>query len=130
MKKVCVVGCGYWGKNHISTLNEIGCLGGIVDSDSTLLSNFSKKYPNVLTYQNLTEAISNEDFAGFVVATPSYTHFKIAKKIIDYGKHVLVEKPLALNVDDAKTLVLLAKKRRINLNKFFFHTFESNRGRI
>ena len=99
MKKVCVVGCGYWGKNHIATLHEIGYLGGIVDSDSTLLSNFTKKYPNILTYQNLAEAISNENFSGFIVATPSATHFKIAKKIIDYGKHVLVEKPLALNVD-------------------------------
>ncbi len=115
MKKICVVGCGYWGKNHISTLHEIGYLGGIVDSDTTLLSNFSKKYPNILTYQNLAEAISNENFSGFVVATPSSTHFKIAQKIIDHGKHVLVEKPLALNVDDAKTLVLLAKKRKVNL---------------
>ncbi len=115
MTKICVVGCGYWGKNHISTLNEINCLGGIVDSNPDLLSNFSKKYPNISTYQNLAEAISNEKFSGFVVATPSSTHFKIAKKIIDKGKHVLVEKPLALNVNDAKTLILLAKKRRVNL---------------
>ena len=40
LNKVCVIGAGYWGKNHIRTLFELGSLGGIVDSDSKTLNNF------------------------------------------------------------------------------------------
>ena len=46
-KKLCVVGAGYWGKNHIRTLSEIGALQGIVESNEELLSSVLKDYPKV-----------------------------------------------------------------------------------
>ena len=114
-KKICVVGAGYWGKNHIRTLHELGALGGIVETNSKLLERFSKKYPDVSTYQNLEDTLDNNKFAGFTVATPAETHFNIAAKIIQAGKHVLVEKPLALTIEDAEELVKLAEKYSVNL---------------
>ena len=114
-KQVCVVGAGNWGKNHIRTLHELGVLGGIVEKNSDLLEQFSEKYPNVSTYQNLDNALENNDFAGFTLATPAKTHYEIAKKIIVAGKHILVEKPLALNIKNATKLVELANKNNINL---------------
>ena len=114
-KNICVVGGGYWGKNHIRTLNSLGYLGGIVDSNLSLIENYKKDYPKIKIFNELDEALSNNFFDGFVVATPAETHFKIAKKIINNNFHLLVEKPLTLSIDDAKELVELSKIKNINL---------------
>jgi len=112
--KICVIGAGYWGKNHIATLNELGLLGGIVDSDQSLLENFQNKYPSVKTFVNINEVIK-ENFDGFTIATPVKTHYEIAKYLIEHGKHVLVEKPITINVQEAKELKILADKQNVNL---------------
>ena len=112
--KVCVVGAGNWGKNHIKTFDSLGCLGGIVEKNESLLKKYSVTYPNIKLFKGLSEAI-REDFDGYTVATPAETHFKITKKLLDQKKHVLVEKPLALNTADAKKLQTLADKNRVNL---------------
>ena len=57
---ICVIGAGYWGKQHIWTLNELDLLGGIVESDSTVLKRFSDQYPEVDTYDNIDYALQNE----------------------------------------------------------------------
>ena len=110
-----MVGAGHWGKNHIRTFEELQLLGGIVDENKDLLNQFSGQYPNVKVYQNLDDALINKDFKGYTVATPAKTHFDIAQKIIKAGKHVLVEKPLCLNVEDAKNLVSLSNLHNVNL---------------
>ena len=112
--KICVIGAGYWGKNHIHTLNELGLLGGIVDNDQSLLGNFRNKYPGVKTFVNINEVIK-ENFDGFTVATPVKTHYEIAKYLIEHGNHVLVEKPITINVREAKELKILADKQNVNL---------------
>ncbi|MBC8321945.1 MAG: Gfo/Idh/MocA family oxidoreductase [Candidatus Marinimicrobia bacterium] len=114
-KKVCVVGAGNWGKNHIRTLNELGALGGIVDADQERLNHFSKQYPEVNIFTELNEALYYSNFSGFTVATPAETHFAVAKQIIEAKKHILVEKPLTLNIDDAENLVKLAADNNVNL---------------
>lgn len=114
-KNICVVGGGYWGKNHIRTLDALGYLGGLVDSNLSLIENYKKDYPKIKIFNELDEALSNNFFDGFVVATPAETHFKIAKKIINNNFHLLVEKPLTLSIDDAKELVELSKIKNINL---------------
>jgi len=84
--RICVVGAGRWGKNHIRTLDELGCLGGIVEADADIQVQFQEKYPNVMTFSNIQDAIK-EEFDGFTVATPAETHFKIAEFIISHKKH-------------------------------------------
>ena len=70
-KQVCVVGAGKWGKNHIRTLNEFGALGGIVEADNHILNNFQEEYPYIQTFQNLDDALGNNNFIGFTIATPA-----------------------------------------------------------
>jgi len=113
--KICVIGAGYWGKNHIRTLNELHVLGGIVEQNADLLEHISKKYPKIKTYNKLRDALNNNNFSGFTVATPAETHHDIAVKIIQSGKHVLVEKPIALNIKDAQNLKSLSEKYSVNL---------------
>ena len=113
-KKVCVVGAGDWGKNHIRVLNEMGCLGGIVDLDQSRIQHFMQLYTDIAFYNNVKDSFE-DSFDGYIVATPAATHFQIAKIIIQNRSHVLVEKPLALNVKDAAKLNELAQENEINL---------------
>lgn len=113
-KKICVIGAGYWGRNHIRTLNELGSLGGIVESDATTLKEIQVKYDNVSVYNNLSDSL-NDDYDGYIVATPAETHYLIARNLIESKKHLLVEKPLTLDLSDAEHLVLLARANKVNL---------------
>ena len=112
--KVCVVGAGRWGMNHVRTLNSLGALGGIVDSRSEVRSRLQQEYPEVRIFKNL-EAALKSDFSGFTVATPAETHYDIASMIVNEGRHVLVEKPITLNSADAHKLVELSEIKKVNL---------------
>ena len=121
---ICVVGAGQWGNNHIRTLDKLNALKGIVEPDLDVLHKFLHKYPGVSGHTDLSEALK-EEYDGFTVATPAETHFSVAKEIIQSGKPVLVEKPMALSVSDAEELLglsemfLLEKERRFGT----FHIF-------
>jgi UDP-2-acetamido-3-amino-2,3-dideoxy-glucuronate N-acetyltransferase len=114
MKKVCVVGAGRWGLNHIKTLHSLDALGGIVESNNDVLETIKTTYPDADCYSNLSDALNN-NYDGFTIATPAITHFAIAKRIIDAGKHLLIEKPITLKSDDAEILAKLAMEKNVNL---------------
>ena len=113
-KKICVVGAGRWGKNHIKTLHELGCLAGIVEASADVRTEFKEKYPGIKTFTTVRDAIK-EDFDGFTVATPAETHYDVAKFIIEQGKHVLVEKPITTRLAEARHLKELAEENGVNL---------------
>jgi len=113
-KKVCVVGAGRWGKNHIRTLHNSGNLGGIVEHDQKVLDSFKVPYPNTACFTGLDDAMKH-GFDGFTVATPAESHFDIARKIIESGHHILVEKPITMNSADALVLHELSTKNKVNL---------------
>ena len=113
--KVCVVGAGYWGGNHIRTLVEMGALGGIVDNDEETQSDFKIKYPSISVFNRVSDAINTGDFSGYVVATPAETHYEIAMEIIHADCHVLIEKPVTLNREDARSLKEAADEQHVNL---------------
>ena len=112
--KICVIGAGRWGKNHIRTLSQLGNLGGIVESNSSTLKEFSFKYPNIKLFEKLESAI-NIGFDGYILATPAETHHSLGKQLIENGCHTLIEKPLALHKEDAEELVRLSKENNVNL---------------
>ena len=113
--KICVVGGGHWGKNHLSTLDKIGNLGGLVEKDNSLVSFYKKKYPYLYTYKSIESALEHNVHKGFVVATPAKTHFELTKKILIFGQSVLVEKPFSRNLKEAKILINLAEKKKLSL---------------
>jgi len=115
MKKLCVVGGGYWGKNHIKTLYSLNNLGCIVEQNDLLVKEYRKLYPDIEIYHDIQDPLNNNLFSGYIIATPADTHFRIAKKILMAKKHLLVEKPFTLNTDHAKELVALSKQKQVNL---------------
>jgi UDP-2-acetamido-3-amino-2,3-dideoxy-glucuronate N-acetyltransferase len=113
-KRVCVVGGGRWGKNHLRTLQELGCLAAFVEPHDATRSALSTQYPAARAYLDVQSALA-DDYDGFTVATPAETHFKIASQILGRSKPVLVEKPMSLTVTDARALATLAREKGANL---------------
>lgn len=104
-----MIGAGRWGKNHIRTLHELGCLGGIAEPGDETRAELASLYPDVPLYANLRDA-EKEGFDGFTVATPAETHFEIAKFLLRAAHPVLVEKPMALCSSEARELARIAEE--------------------
>lgn len=109
--KVAVIGIGHWGKNLVRNFHDLGTLGCICDSNKALLDSFEQQYPHVPATMDLTAALGRDDLDAVAIATPAETHYAIARRALEAGKHVFVEKPLALHVTEAQQLVDLARKR-------------------
>ena len=109
-----VIGVGHLGEYHVKHLKTIkkSKLIGIFDSNSKRASIISKRY-GVDNFKSQSELIEKCDAISIV--TPTESHYKIAKTILKYGKHVFVEKPITANVRDANELIDLAIKRRLIL---------------
>ena len=113
-KCICVGGAGSWGKNHIRTLNELGALAGIVETSQNHKAKIQTDYQDIKFFNNIRGAIEY-GFDGFTVATPAETHFEIGNQLLTAGYPVLIEKPLALNTQDAKTLVEISENNHVTL---------------
>jgi UDP-2-acetamido-3-amino-2,3-dideoxy-glucuronate N-acetyltransferase len=113
-KRICVVGAGRWGRNHVATLEKLGCLAGIAESDEATRQQLAAAYPRARVFARVTEAVG-EGFDGYTVATPAETHFEIGAYLLGQGCSVLVEKPLALTAAEARQLHRLAGERGVTL---------------
>ena len=115
MKNIAVVGSGYWGKNLVRNFYELGVLHTICDSNPSTLSTFKEKYPEVEVESLFQNVLQNQAIDAVVIATPAETHFKMAKMTLLANKHVFVEKPLALYVNEAEELHQLALSQNLKL---------------
>jgi predicted dehydrogenase len=105
---VAVVGCGYWGKNLVRNFAEIGALRAVVDADPVSAVREAEKYKvRALT---LDAALADAAIAGVAVAVPAELHADIALRAFSAGKHVFVEKPIALSIEDAQAMKAAAEK--------------------
>jgi predicted dehydrogenase len=111
---IAVVGAGAWGKNHIRVFSEIPNvhLKYICDSDPTRLTKLQKSYPQTKMVENLSPIIKDPEIKGIVIASSAVSHFPLAKESLLAGKDVLVEKPMALNVEDAEEMVRIAEEKK------------------
>jgi len=121
--RIGVVGYGYWGPNLVR--NFVESQGAQVASVSDLredrLALVSRRYPSIQTTQHVRELIENPAIDAVAIATPVSTHYELALRALQEGKHVLVEKPLASNTDQVQRLMDVARKRNCVL--MVDHTF-------
>lgn len=99
---ISIIGCGYWGKNLIRTVDSLNYLYSVHDLDSEL----QKKFQQELKLENLSymEMLANDDVKGVMIATSANTHYDLALECLKHNKHVFIEKPICLELSDAKTL--------------------------
>ncbi|GAB6037237.1 Gfo/Idh/MocA family oxidoreductase [Fundidesulfovibrio butyratiphilus] len=112
---VAVIGSGYWGKNLVRVFGQLGALKVVCDRNGDVAENFGKALPGVQTCMSAVEAISRPDVDAVVVATPAETHASLVRQALSAGKHVFVEKPMALDVAEAAELEALARSRGLTL---------------
>ena len=107
---LAVIGAGHWGKNLIRNFYELGSLKLICDKNDVLLSQHRDQYDGVEICLALNDVLSRTDIDAVAIATPAETHSPIAKEVLMAGKHVFVEKPLALKEKSAEDINALAEK--------------------
>lgn len=110
-KTVAVVGCGHWGKNLVRNFSELGVLRVVADADRAAAEKYATQF-DVLA-KEWSEVLTDGNVDAVVLATPPVSHAAMAQEALNAGKHVFVEKPLALRVDDAlKTLAIARATER------------------
>lgn len=105
--RIAVLGCGYWGNNHIRTLKSLGVLAAVSDIDPARSKKFAADYD--VAQISVDALFTSKDIDAIVMALPAQFHAQYAIRAVENGKDVLVEKPIALTVADAEAAVQAAK---------------------
>jgi predicted dehydrogenase len=112
-----VVGCGYWGPNLARNLCEHPefRLQALCDRDATQLLALGQRYPDAAAFGEFDAVLCDHSVEAILLATPPQTHHPLAKRALEAGKHVLVEKPLATCLSDAHELADIAEEAELVL---------------
>src|SRR5271165_7508515 len=118
-----VIGYGYWGPNVVRNLDglEDARVLAISDTSPSARARAHKAYPGIRITDDASEVISSTDIDAVAIITPVWTHFQLAKAVLESGKHAFVEKPFTSNAAQAEELINLAAKN--NLRVMVDHTF-------
>jgi len=114
---VGLVGLGYWGPNLARNFSRVngGELVYLCDLDEARLREQARLYPQATATTNLDELLADSSLDAVAIATSAPTHYELARRALDAGKHVFVEKPLALAVSEAREIVEKAEARGLVL---------------
>jgi len=123
---IAQIGVGYWGPNLLRNLvtNKSVNVKKIVDLSSERRDYVRGLYPGVSVTDKVEEVFSDPDIQGVVIATPVASHFTLAIKALQSGKHILVEKPMARSVAEVEDISALAREKE--LTAMVGHTFLYN----
>ena len=126
MLSAALVGTGYWGPNLANAIERTGKakLAWLCDLDQNNLAALARRYPSAKTTANLADLLQDPSLDAVFIATPTATHFPLGKRVLEAGKHVLIEKPMTTRSSEAGELVRLAEERRRVL--MVGHVFEYN----
>jgi predicted dehydrogenase len=124
--KIAVIGCGYWGNNLIRNFEELKEieLKAVCDFNLVAMARVKRRYPSVELVPEYQNLINDPTIDAVVIATPVSTHYPLARKCLQAGKHVLVEKPLATSSTHVLDLIELADrhKRTLMVDHTFLYT--------
>lgn len=112
-----IIGLGYWGPNLLRNFSSAeGCQVRLCcDSDERRFGKLAAQYPATKFINSAEELFQSPDIDAVAIATPVHTHYDLAKRALEAGKSVLVEKPLTMQVDHAEELIALATKKGLVL---------------
>jgi predicted dehydrogenase len=105
---VGVVGLNYWGPNLVRNFNDLAELTWLCDLDEQHLNPIAARYPDARATKNFDDLLADDALDAVVIATPVPTHYALAKRALEAGKHVFVEKPPAMRAVEMDELVALA----------------------
>jgi predicted dehydrogenase len=123
MNGICIVGYGYWGPKLVRNFIQAaaGRAVAVCDESPERLARAQKDFPGVRMFTRLDDVLGDPSFDAVALATPVSSHFPLAKRALEAGRHVLVEKPLTTARREADELIALARSRKLVL--MVDHTF-------
>jgi predicted dehydrogenase len=123
MIRVGVIGYGYWGPNIVRNFQQTegSRVVAVSDKSDKSLRRAQQAYPQLRVTSNADDLLTATDIDAIAVVTPVWTHFELAKKALENGKHVFVEKPFTSSTAQAEELIELAERK--NLTVMVDHTF-------
>lgn len=126
MLNIGLIGAGYWGPNIAKSfdLTRNAQVGWLCDLNPASLDRIADRYPRAKTTTDVAEVLNDPDVGAVAISTPAATHFEIAQKALEAGKHVLVEKPITANSREAMALSELADS--VGRVLMVGHVFEYN----
>jgi len=108
--RICVAGCGHWGKNLVRNFHKLGRLAGLCDVDQKRAEALAAQYPGARVYPAFEQALADPEIGAVAIATPAEQHAPMAIAAFQAGKDAFVEKPLALTADDGRAMVEAARR--------------------
>lgn len=123
MIKIGVIGYGYWGPNvvrNFSMLDGVKVVS-VCDRDRKALNRAKKAHGDLEFCTDYNDITGSKDIDAVAIVTPVFTHFELARKALENGKHVFVEKPFTASVKEAEELIALAEKKKLKI--MVDHTF-------
>jgi predicted dehydrogenase len=123
-----LIGYGYWGPNYARALSELPdvSVGFICDTEEERLRRATARFPLISVTRDVPGALLRGEVDAVIISTPASTHYELARLALESDCHVIVEKPLALEVEHCERLSELADKKRLVL--LVAHTFLYNSG--
>ena len=116
MIRIGQIGVGYWGPNILRNFidNKDCIVNSVADLSSERRDFVRATYPNInKVTDNSQEIIDDPEIDAVAIVTPAHTHYKLAKKALEAGKHVLIEKPMATKSQDVRKIGDIAKKSKL-----------------
>ncbi|HOW43050.1 MAG TPA: Gfo/Idh/MocA family oxidoreductase [Candidatus Omnitrophota bacterium] len=110
-KTVGLAGCGYWGINLARNFFDLGVLHTVCDPVDAVLETIRQKHPGTAVTADFEAVVCNNEIKAVAIAAPAAEHYRLAKRCLEAGKDVYVEKPLALRVAEAQELVMMAEQK-------------------
>jgi predicted dehydrogenase len=118
-----VIGYGYWGPNVVRNFHgqEQSRVMVVCDKSPKSLQRLRQAHADIQTTNDCDELLTSSSIDAVAVVTPVWTHFELAKKALENGKHVFVEKPFTSTTAQAEELIELANRKRLKI--MVDHTF-------
>lgn len=123
MLRIGVIGYGYWGPNILRNFSiaEGAMVTMACDMNQQSLKKIKKAFPQTRLTSDSYELIRDPEVDAVAIVTPVFTHYELAKKALEEGKSVFVEKPFTHTAAEAEELVELAEKKKLKI--MVDHTF-------
>ena len=125
--KICMIGAGRVGKLHSGNLRRYipgGVVTSLVDTAPQMLKETAEEFGIEERCTSLEEALDKSDFDAVVITTPTFTHKQLAVLAAEKGKHVFLEKPMAMDLKECDEIIETCKKNSVHLQLGFMRHFD------
>lgn len=104
-RTLALIGAGYWGKNLARNFHALGALHTLCDNQEAVLGTYGEEYAGVRKATRVEEVLLDPAITQVAIAAPAASHYRLARAVLEAGKDVFIEKPICLDLVEARELV-------------------------